>query len=108
MVQYVDTKTAYHGIVRKVVLMHMVPGDAPDRFVVSIDVCEHDVRARSGMRRGRGGPRIVRKVVLETMTDDEAREAAEAIARQEGIPYICVDREVWRSSGAAVHAAAGD
>jgi hypothetical protein len=110
MVQYVDTKTASHGIVRKVVLLHMVPGDGPDRFLVSIDVCEHEVRAPGGMRRGRGGPRITRKLVLEPMTDDAAREAAEAIARAEGILYICVDRETWRpaASGGPAHAAAGD
>jgi hypothetical protein len=94
MAQYVDTRTAYAGHVRKVVLLHMIPAEQPDRFLVSIDVLEHLVHDR-GMIRARRGPRVTRKVVLEAMSDEEARFAAERIGRENGTPYIAIVRDSW-------------
>jgi hypothetical protein len=94
MVQYVDNQTAQAGQVRKFVLVHFVPAEAADRFLVSIDLVEHGV-AEHGLIRGRRGPRVTRKLVLATMDDEEARHVAESIARQAGTPYICIDRDPW-------------
>jgi hypothetical protein len=104
MAQYVDTRTAYGGQVRKVVLLHMLPADQPDRRLVSIDVLEHLVHD-GGMIRARRGPRVARKIVLEEMGDDEARAAAERIARESGTLYICIVRDGWLwGDGAPVRA----
>lgn len=94
MAQYVDAKTAYGGQVRKVVLLHMLPADHPDRRLVSIDVLEHLVRD-GGLIRARRGPRVTRKVVLEEMSDDDARGLAERIGREHGTPYLCIVRDGW-------------
>ena len=71
MAQYVETRAAYEGQVRKVVLLHLLPG----------------------FFRARKGPRVERKLVLQEMTDDEAREAAERIARESGTLYISIVRD---------------
>jgi hypothetical protein len=92
MAQYVDTKTAYGGQVRKVVLLHILPAERPERCLVSIDVLEHLVRD-GGLFRMRRGPRVTRKLVLEEMADGEAREAAERVGRESGTPYICIVRD---------------
>ena len=63
MAQYVDTKTAYRGQVRKVVLLHILPAEKPERCLVSIDVLEHMVRD-GGLFRMRRGPRVTRKMML--------------------------------------------
>ncbi len=94
MAQYVDTRTAYAGQVRKVVLLHMIPAEQPDRFLVSIDLLEHLVHD-GGLIRARRGPRVTRKLVLEPMSDEEARCAAERIGRESGTPYVAIVRDSW-------------
>jgi hypothetical protein len=94
MAQYVDTKTAYGGQVRKVVLLHMIPAEQPGQFLVSVDLLEHLVHD-GGLIRARRGPRVTRKVVLEAMSDDEARAAAERIGRENGTPYVAIVRDSW-------------
>ena len=107
MVQYVDSQTAQAGHVRKFVLVHFVPGETADRFLVSIDLIEHVV-AEQGLIRGRRLPRVTRKLILATMDDAEARRVAESIAHQAGTPYICIDRDPWAPAqgGHPVHDAA--
>lgn len=109
MAQYVDTKTAYGGHVRKVVLLHMIPGDQADRFLVSIDLLEHLVHDR-GLIRARRGPRVTRKVALEAMSDEEARLSAERIGRESGTPYVAIVRDswLWADQPAALHQDAAD
>jgi hypothetical protein len=92
MAQYVETRAALEGQVRKVVLLHILPADHPDRVLVSIDVMEHLVRD-GGLFRARRGPKVERKVVLQEMTDDEARGLAEHIARESGTLYIAIMRD---------------
>jgi hypothetical protein len=92
MAQYVETRAALEGQVRKVVLLHILPSDHPDRVLVSIDVMEHLVRDR-GLFRARRGPKVERKVVLQEMTDDDARALAEHIARESGTLYIAIVRD---------------
>jgi hypothetical protein len=92
MAQYVDTKTAYRGQVRKVVLLHILPAERAERCLVSIDVLEHMVRD-GGLFRMRRGPRVTRKVMLEEMADGEALAAAEQVGRESGTPYICIVRD---------------
>ncbi|HEX2115728.1 MAG TPA: hypothetical protein VHM01_15095 [Alphaproteobacteria bacterium] len=92
MAQYVEARAAYEGQVRKVVLLHILPSDHPDRVLVSIDVLEHLVRD-GGFFRARRGPRVERKVVLQEMTDGEARATAERIARESGTLYISIVRD---------------
>jgi hypothetical protein len=92
MAQYVEARAAYEGQVRKVVLLHILPSDRPDRVLVSIDVLEHLVRD-GGFFRLRRGPKVERKIVLQEMTDGEAREAAERIARESGTLYISIVRD---------------
>jgi hypothetical protein len=92
MAQYVATRAALEGQVRKVVLLHLLPSDHPDRVLVSIDVMEHLVRDR-GLFRARRGPKVERKLVLQEMTDGEARAAAEQIARESGTLYISIMRD---------------
>ena len=92
MAQYVTTRAAFEGQVRKVVLLHLLPSDHQDRVLVSIDVMEHLVRD-GGIFRARRGPKVERKVVLQEMTDDEARALAEDIARQSGTLYISIVRD---------------
>jgi hypothetical protein len=93
MAQYVASRAALEGQVRKVVLLHLLPSDRPDRVLVSIDVMEHLVRDR-GLFRARLGPKVERKVVLQEMTDGEARATAEQIARASGTLYISIMRDV--------------
>ena len=109
MAQYVDTKTAYAGHVRKVVLLHMIPADQPDRYLVSIDLLEHLVHDR-GLIRARRGPRVTRKVVLEAMSDEQARASAEQIGRDNGTPYVAIVRDswLWSDQPAAAHHDAAD
>jgi hypothetical protein len=92
MAQYVETRAALEGQVRKAVLLHILPADHPDRVLVSIDVMEHLVRD-GGLFRARRGPKVERKVVLQEMTDDEARGLAEHIARESGTLYIAIMRD---------------
>jgi hypothetical protein len=92
MAQYVETRAAFEGQVRKVVLLHLLPSDRPDRVLVSIDVMEHLVRDR-GLFRAKRGPRVERKIVLQEMTDGEARSLAEQIARASGTLYIAIVRD---------------
>jgi hypothetical protein len=92
MAQYVASRAALDGQVRKAVLLHLLPSDRPDRVLVSIDVMEHLVRDR-GLFRARRGPRVERKIVLQEMTDGEARAAAEHIARQSNTLYIAIMRD---------------
>jgi hypothetical protein len=92
MAQYVTTRTAFEGQVRKVVLLHLLPSDHPDRVLVSIDVMEHLVRD-GGFLRARRGPKVERKVVLQEMTDGEARALAEHIARESNTLYIAIVRD---------------
>jgi hypothetical protein len=92
MAQYVETRAAFEGQVRKVVLLHLLPSDRPDRVLVSIDVMEHLVRD-GGLFRARRGPKVERKIVLQEMTDGEARATAEQIARQSGTLYISIVRD---------------
>lgn len=93
MTQYIDSRTAYVGEVRKVVLLHLFPSDRPDEVLASIDVLEHVVRHR-GLCRARLAPRTTRKVPFEPMTEPAARALAEAIAREHGTPYVCVVSDV--------------
>lgn len=92
MAQYVETRAAFEGQVRKVVLLHLLPAEDPARVLVSIDVMEHLVRD-GGLFRARRGPRVERKVVLQEMTDGEARALAEHIARESGTLYIAIVRD---------------
>jgi hypothetical protein len=92
MAQYVETRAALEGQVRKVVLLHILPADHPDRVLVSIDVMEHLVRD-GGLFRARRGPKVERKVVLQEMTDGDARALAEHIARESGTLYIAIMRD---------------
>lgn len=93
MVQYVETRAAFEGQVRKVVLLHLLPADRPDRVLVSIDVMNHLVRDGGGFFRARSGPKVERKLVLQEMTDGEARATAEHIARESGTMYIAIVRD---------------
>jgi hypothetical protein len=92
MAQYVETRAAFEGQVRKVVLLHLLPAESPERVLVSIDVMEHLVR-QGGLFRARRGPKVERKVVLQEMTDDDARALAEHIARESGTMYIAIVRD---------------
>jgi hypothetical protein len=92
MAQYVETRAALEGQVRKAVLLHILPADHPDRVLVSIDVMEHLVRD-GGLFRARRGPKVERKVVLQEMTDGDARALAEHIARESGTLYIAIMRD---------------
>jgi len=93
MAQYVETRAAFEGQVRKVVLLHLLPADNPEHVLVSIDVMNHLVRDGGGFFRARSGPKVERKLVLQEMTDDEARATAEHIARESGTPYIAIVRD---------------
>jgi hypothetical protein len=93
MVQYVETRAAFEGQVRKVVLLHLLPADRQDRVLVSIDVMDHLVRDTGGFFRAKRGPKVERKVVLQEMTDGEARALAEQVARQSGTLYIAIMRD---------------
>jgi hypothetical protein len=104
MAQYVDTKTAYRGQVRKVVLLHILPADRPERCLVSIDVLEHMVRD-GGLFRMSRGPKVTRKMVLVEMADGEARAAAEQVGREHGTPYICIVRDTLLAGDGAADAA---
>lgn len=95
MAQYVDSKTAYRGQVRTVVLLHILPAERSDRCLVSIDVLEHMVRD-GGLFRMRRGPRVTRKMMLVEMADGEACAAAEQVGRDCGTPYICIVRDNLR------------
>src|SRR5690348_6641208 len=92
MAQYVTTRAALEGQVRKVVLLHLLPAERQDHVLVSIDVMEHLVRD-GGFFRARRGPKVERKVVLQEMSDDEARALAEHIARESGTLYIAIVRD---------------
>jgi hypothetical protein len=102
MAQYVDTKTAYRGQVRTVVLLHILPAERPERCLVSIDVLEHMVRD-GGLFRMRRGPRVTRKMVLQEMADGEARAAAERVGRESGTPYICIVRDTLPGDDGPTH-----
>jgi hypothetical protein len=93
MAQYVAARAAYDGQVRKVVLVHLLPATRSDRLLVSIDVMDHLVRDTGGFFRARKGPRVERKVAMQEMTDDQARETAERIARESGTLYIAIVRD---------------
>jgi hypothetical protein len=93
MAQYVEARAAYDGQVRKVVLVYLLPAERSDRLLVSIDVMDHLVRDTGGFFRARKGPRVERKVAMQEMTDDQARETAERIARESGTLYIAIVRD---------------
>ena len=93
MPQYVEARAAYEGQVRRVVLVHFLPAERSDRVLVSIDVMDHLVRDGGGFFRARKGPKVERKVAAQEMTDDQARETAERIARESGTPYIAIVRD---------------
>lgn len=96
MVQYVDSRTALAGQVRRVILVHTWPADAsatgPERLMAAIDLLEHVVVV-DGVIRQHLAPRTTRVVQPQEMTEADARHVAEAIARLQRVAYVCMLRD---------------